>query len=112
MSFKDNLRKLKLRHNEIETRLSTDKELDSQILSELSKELSGLGPIVEKINNLDKIASSIEETNIIISENTSDKEMKDLAENELSDLLENFKFVENELKIMLIQSLHQIFQLY
>ena len=102
MSFKDNLRKLKLRHNEIETRLSTDKELDSQILSELSKELSGLGPIVEKINNLDKIASSIEETNIIISENTSDQEMKGLAENELSDLLEKFKFVENELKIMLI----------
>ena len=102
MSFKDNLRKLKLRHNEIETRLSTDKELDSQILSELSKELSGLGPIVEKINNLDKIASSIEETNIIISENTSDQEMKRLAENELSDLIEKFKFVENELKIMLI----------
>ena len=102
MSFKDNLRKLKLRHNEIETRLSTDKELDSQILSELGKELSGLGPIVEKINNLDKIFSSIEETNIIISENTGDKEMKDLAESELSDLLENYKFVENELKIMLI----------
>ena len=102
MSFKDNLQKLKLRHNEIQTRLSTDKELDSQILSDLGKELSGLSPIVEKICNLDDIASSIEETNIIIQENAGDRDMKELAEKELIDLLENFKVIESELKIMLI----------
>ncbi len=102
MSFKDNLEKLKLRHNEIEIRLSTDKELDSQMLSDLGKEFSALSPIVEKISNLDHISSSIEETNIIIQENTGDREMKALAEGELIDLLENYKLIENELKIMLI----------
>ena len=102
MSFEENLRKLTLRHGEIESRLSTDKDLDSKTLSELGRELSELSPIVENINKLDKISSSIKETNSILRENISDKEMKELAESELTCLLDEYSILENNLKIMLI----------
>ena len=47
MSLEENLTRIVARHDEIQSRLANDRDLDSKLLSELGKELSDLNPIVE-----------------------------------------------------------------
>ena len=101
MSFQENLNRIVLRHNEIESRLSTDTDLDSSKLSEFSKELSELSPIVEKIRKFESLQDSIVESKALILE-SSEKEIKVLAEEELVILNQDFLDIQHEIQLMLL----------
>lgn len=102
MSLEESLTSIVARHEEIQSRLSTDRDLDSKLLSELGKELSDLGPIVEKIRQVEHLRDEIIEAQAIVQESAGDKDMKAMAEEELSNLLSRVPGEEAELQVMLI----------
>lgn len=102
MSLQENLGRIVARHEEIQSRLSTDRNLDSKLLSEFGKELSELTPIVEKIRRVDALRQQILEAKTLVNEAAGDQDMKSLAEEELSHLLDKLPAEESELQVMLI----------
>ncbi|MBN2604208.1 MAG: peptide chain release factor 1 [Bacilli bacterium] len=89
------------RYNEI-NQLLMDPEINSNItkLKNLSKEQSGLEPIVTLYNEYKKIVSSISDLKALTHE--SDPEMVELAKMELEELKPRVPEIEEELKILLI----------
>ena len=102
MSLEENLTRIVARHDEIQSRLANDRDLDSKLLSELGKELSDLNPIVEKIQTVEQLRDQIIEAQSIIQESSGDKDMKAMAEEELTNLLARVPNEEAELQVMLI----------
>ncbi len=102
MSLEENLNRIVSRHEEIQSRLATDRDLDSKMLSELGKELSDLTPVVEKIKSVEKLREEIEEAKAILKDSQGDKDMKALAEEELSGLMEQLPAQGADLQVMLI----------
>ncbi|MBT4738897.1 MAG: peptide chain release factor 1 [Rhodospirillaceae bacterium] len=102
MSLEENLTRIVARHDEIQSRLANDRDLDSKLLSELGKELSDLNPIVEKIQAVGHLRDEIIEAQAILQESSGDKDMKAMAEEELTNLLGRVPGEEAELQVMLI----------
>ena len=102
MSLQENLSRIVSRHEEIQSRLAMDRNLDSKRMSELGKELSELTPIVEKIRAVEKLKQDVSDAQALLQEAAGDQELKALAEEELSQLLEQLPEREGELQIMLI----------
>lgn len=102
MSLQENLTRIVSRHEEIQSRLSTDQDLTPAQLSELGKELSDLTPVVEKIRAVEHLRDEIIEAQAIVQESAGDKDMKAMAEEELTALLKRMPDEEAELQVMLI----------
>ncbi len=102
MSLNESLSKIVARHEELQSRLATDRDLDSKSMSEMGKELSELTPIVEKIQQVERHRQEIEEAQALLEEAGGDSEMKALAEEELTGLLAQVPGLEHELQLMLI----------
>ena len=102
MSLEESLTRIVARYEEIQSRLSTDRDLDPKLLSELGKEFSDLGPIVEKIHQVGQLRDEIIEAQEIVQESTGDKDMKVMAEEELSKLVGRVPDEEAKLQVMLI----------
>lgn len=102
MSLQENLTRIVSRHEEIQSRLSTDQSLTPAQLSELGKELSDITPVVEKIRAVENLRDEIIEAQAIVQESASDKDMKAMAEEELTALLQRMPGEEAELQVMLI----------
>ena len=89
------------KHIELEKDLST-KNLDSKTFAKKSKEYSNLNEIISnalEYLNFEKNKNDLEK---IISDNTTDVEMKELANMELNDLIEKNSNNELKLKIFLL----------
>ena len=69
-------------------------------LQKYSREQAELRPLVEKIQEYQKILSEIEDTEELLK--SSDEDLRELAEAELDELKENMFVVEEQLKIMLL----------
>ena len=102
MSLEESLTRIVARHDEIQSRLANDRNLDSKLLSELGKELSDLKPIVEKIREVEQLHDEIIEAQAIVQESSGDKDMKAMAEEELRTLLASVPYQESELQVMLL----------
>ena len=102
MSLSESLSKIVNRHEELQSRLATDRDLDSKAMSEMGKELSDLTPIVEKIRQVEKLKNEIADARALVTDAGDDREMKALAEEELAQLTEQQPVLEQELQIMLI----------
>ena len=102
MSLEENLTRIVARHEEIQSRLATDRDLEPKDMSELGKELSDLTPIVEKIRALEKLRDEALEAKAILEDAQGDSEMKALADEEMRELLGRLPKEESELQIMLI----------
>ena len=74
---------------------------DQQKFRELMKEQSNLTPIVEKYNEY-KAAKQAEEDSLMIIDEESDEEMKEMAREELAEAKKNIERCEQELKILLL----------
>ncbi len=96
------LEEVEKRFNELTNKLE-DPEIFKNIkeFQSISKEHAELKPIVEKYKEYKKILSQIEENKEII-ENEKDKELVELASEELKELNEKKEKIEHELKLMLI----------
>ena len=86
MNIDENLIRIVARHDEIETRLSTEKKLEPAVLSQLGKELSEITPVVTKFKLVQELRSSIQDADSIIVEAGADRDMKSLAEEEVNGL--------------------------
>ncbi len=97
----DRLRSIKNKHQDIEVRLS-DPEVTGDIkqFSKLHKEYKGLTELVEVIDQYELILSNINSSTSMLKE--ADKEMREMAQEELLDLKEQKEDIEEKLKWMLI----------
>ena len=97
--FKEKLQPFINRHNEITTLLSSP-DIASNIsrMTELSKEQSGLGALVEKAKLYIETANAIEENKELLG----DAELGDLAKEELSELEPMLPQLEADIKVLML----------
>jgi peptide chain release factor 1 len=102
MELIEKLRAIKERFDRINEQLADPENLTSQekIIS-LSKERSDLLEFIEVYNRYDEVLKNIQGNKEII-EDDSDKELKDMAEAELSELKKIKEELEEEIKVILI----------
>ncbi len=89
------------RYNQINDKLS-DVELSSDEIVNLSKEKSKLEDKAHKAKEYLDAATQLEETNKLLTQLDLDKDMKDMANEEVYALKEKISSLEKELRIMLL----------
>jgi len=99
--FKEKLQPFIDRYNELNTLLSSpDIASDIKRMTELGREQSKLGKLVEKANAYIETADAIEENKELLG----DAELGDLAKEELSELEPLLPQLEDEIKVLMIPS--------
>lgn len=97
--FKEKLQPFIDRYNELNTLLSSpDIASDIKRMTELGREQSKLGKLVEKANAYIETADAIEENKELLG----DAELGDLAKEELSELEPRLPELEDEIKVLMI----------
>ena len=89
------------RHSQLEKELSSQ-EIDKKSFAEKSKEYSDLNDIINEANAFFSFEKNKNELEKLINDSNSDKEMKDLAFNELNELEKNNKKNEKKIKLFLL----------
>ena len=91
------------RYEELSRKIS-DPEIiaDQSQFAKLCKEQSDIAPIVEKYREYKMLKDTILESEEILSDPDMDKELKELAEEELKESKKNIEVVDGELKILLL----------
>lgn len=100
MSFIENLDKIIKKHGELSDKLSGN--LSGEEYSKLSKEFSDLSNVVEEITKYKKVVSDIDGLKSILGDESSDKEMQEMAEMELSELEKELPELEHSVKVALL----------
>lgn len=75
---------------------------DHQKVKKIAKERADLEPLIKKYENFQKINKDINELKEILGSPQSDSELKALAEEELKELRQKEKTIEEELKVLLL----------
>ena len=101
MSFIDNLDKIITKHNDLSTKLSSGGSHGDEFVK-MSKEFSDLSPIVEKILKYQNTAKEIADLKEMMSDTSSDAEMKEMASNELMILENTLPTLEHSVRIALL----------
>lgn len=100
MSFKENLNKILVMHKSLSDKLS------SGVLGEkfvrYSKEYADLEPVVEKINEYNKVITDLQSAKELASDITLDTETKELVEEEITTLNEKLPIIERAVKVALL----------
>lgn len=102
MSFEDKLQNLVKKHQELGNKMASSDPVNPKEYAKISKEYSDLTPIVEIINEYTSSKKSQKELKEMIEDSSCDKEMYELANEELAALKKNFPALENRLKIALL----------
>ena len=89
------------RHSRLEKELSSQ-EIEKKTFAEKSKEYSDLNDIIKEAISYFNFQRNKEELEKLINDNNSDKEMKDLAINELYELEKNNEINEKKIKLFLL----------
>ena len=97
----DKVQGLISKHSKLEKDLSSG-EIDKNTFAIKSKEYSDLNEIIKEAKEYNQFEKNKSELENIINDNSSDKEMKDLAEIELSELKHKFNLNEKKIKIFLL----------
>ena len=99
--MRDKLKTIQDKYEELTNLLMNPDVLSNPAdLQKYSKEQSELRPLVEKIQEYQKILSEIEDTEELLK--GGDKDLRELAQAELDELRQNMPVVEEQLKIMLL----------
>ena len=89
------------RHSRLEKELSSQ-EIDKKTFAEKSKEYSDLNDIIKEATSYFNFQKNKEELEKLINDNNSDKEMKELAINELYELEKSNEINEKKIKLFLL----------
>ena len=89
------------KHAELEKELSTG-EIDKKNFAEKSKEYSELNEIINEAKQYIQFKKNKDELDKIISDTKSEKDIKELAELELNDLIKNNNENEKKIKLFLL----------
>ena len=95
------IEELILKHSTLEKDLSSG-EIDKKLFAEKSKEYSDVNEIIENAKKYLSYEDDKKELEKILNDNSADKELKDMAELELSDLKIEFEKNEKKLKLFLL----------
>ena len=95
------VRDLISKHTLLEKELSTG-EIDKKKFAEKSKEYSDLTDVVKEAKEYSSFESEKKELEKIINDNNSDKEMIELAQSELNDLVKKNEINEKKIKLFLL----------
>ena len=99
----DKLSAIEERYNELSEKVSDPAVIaDSANFAKLCKEQSDIAPIVEKYKEYKTCKDTISEGEEIIADPDMDKEMKELAEEEIKDAKDRIEELSKELKILLL----------
>lgn len=102
MNIFEQLENVQIRYEEINSLLSDPETAkDSRKLTELSKEEGDLREIIQEYQVYKQVKEELEGTEELLKEDL-DSEMKDLAEMEREELLEQKEEIEEKLKVLLI----------
>lgn len=101
MSFRDTLQTLLKRHDAI-THLMSQPGLDPSEFAKLSKEYSDLTPVKDAIFNLFECEKQLIDLEAMLKDPSADRELKDMAQEELLELKENLPTLEHALKLLLL----------
>ena len=88
------------RHGEIETQMSQNP--DQETFVKLAKEFSELGPVIEKIKELESAKSEFADLAELVADKDTDAEMREMAEEEMPALKESIDQYEQELQFLLL----------
>jgi peptide chain release factor 1 len=102
VSFSQKLERLLQHHNELRDALATSTVSDPQEFARLSKEYSDLTPVAEAISLLKDTEQEIANLEALLSDPSTDKEMKDFASQELQELKTKLPELELSIKIRLL----------
>jgi peptide chain release factor 1 len=94
------MRELERRFGEIEARMAAGPEADVYV--RLASEYSELGPVVEKIREYERTKAELADLETLISDRSTDREMRDMAELEYPDVKERIEGLEQEMQVMLL----------
>ena len=98
---KKTIEELILRHSTLEKDLSSG-EIDKKLFAEKSKEYSDVNEIIENARKYLSHEDNKKDLEKILNDGSADKELKDMAELELSDLKTEFEINEKKLKLFLL----------
>ena len=98
---KKTIEELIIRHSTLEKELSSG-EIDKKLFAEKSKEYSDVNEIIEIAKNYIDFEKNKNDLEKILEDQTSDDELKKLAEKELADLKSEYEFNEKKLKLFLL----------
>ncbi len=91
------------RYNELSRQVSDPDVISDQALfAKLCKEQSDIAPIVEKYKEYQALKTAIEEGEEILADPEMDKELKELAEEEIKESKQQIEVIDGELKILLL----------
>ncbi len=88
------------RHKEIETQMSSNP--DQETFVKLAKEFSDLGPVVEKIRELEMAKQEFSDLEELLADSDTDAEMKQMAEEEISPLKIVIEKFSDQLQVLLL----------
>ncbi len=89
------------KHSKLESELSSGK-IDKKNFAEKSKEYADLSNIIKDANLFNSFENEKKDLEKIINDKSSDKDMKDLAENELQVLIKKKDISEKKIKLYLL----------
>ena len=95
------IKELILKHSALEKDLSSG-EIDKKLFAEKSKEYSDVNEIIENAKKYLSYEEDKKDLEKILNDNSTDKELKDMAELELSNLKNEFEVNEKKLKLFLL----------
>ena len=98
---KNKVRDLISKHSLLERELSSG-EIDKKNFAEKSKDYADLNEIIEEIKKYSSFDNDKQELEKIVADNSSDKEMKELAHKELEDLIKENDTNEKKIKLFLL----------
>ena len=101
MSFKDNLDNISKRYQELSDLLQNSGSISQDEITKYSKEFSNLTPISEQVDMYKKAIQEIADLELLISEET-DKDIVDVANEELVQSKSDLQEIEHQLQLMLI----------
>ena len=89
------------RHSSLEKELSAG-TIDKKLFAEKSKEYSDVNEIIENAKNYISFDNDKKELEKILNDNSSDEELRNMAETELNDLQTKHDLNEKKLKLFLL----------
>ena len=102
MSFADKLDKIIEKYQSLQDKLSQGNNIGGKEYVEMTKELSDLGDVVERINDYKKVQQEMSDLQEMLSVPSDDKEFAKVAEEELKALKVQLPDKEKKLKLSLI----------
>jgi len=88
------------RYKTLETQMSSNP--DQEVFAKLAKEFSDLGPVIEKIKQLEAAGEELDGLEELLADGDTDAEMKELAEAEMLSLRTVIDKFEGQLQLLLL----------